>query len=156
MKEWLDQKQNFIEEKLNFLGLSLDKLNIRNLKPIKLNPDEVNSGMSKSYYGNFSDLNEIFNYVIVHEYRDDTRMVCLVNHGIYESRIKDVIDLFYYWFGLDKHLRGKMNRKDIVRVNENNDVLREWDFDDYNLRLKTDIFEGILMFWILTIKDFNK
>jgi hypothetical protein len=151
--EGFDQPQNLIKDKLDRLNLRIEEINVDSLSPIKLTKNEIISGLIKSYYGDFTDVNEIFSNIIIQEFNDRTKMVCLLKYDVNEKKIKEIVDLFYSYFGLDKFFRGTTNQKDIdkVRVNEMDLPLREWIYDDYVLRLKTDLNERLLMFWIVDV-----
>lgn len=70
-------------------------------------------------------------------------------------KIREIIDLFYSYFGLDQVFRGSTNQKDkeMVRGNNRDLPLRKWIYDDYVLCLKTDMDERLLMFWIVSLKN---
>lgn len=153
--EGFDQPQNLIKDKFHRLGFNLEEIKVDSLIPNKLTKDEISSGLLKSYYGDFTDVNEIFNNVIIQEFNDGLKMVCLLKYDINEKKIREIVDLFYSNFGLDKVFRGTTNQKDLemVKVNNMDLPLREWIFDDYVLRLKIDINERLLIFWIVTLKS---
>ncbi len=155
--EVFDQPQNLILDKLHRLGFNFEEIKTESLSPIKLTEDEINSGLVKSYYGDFTDVNEIFSNVIVQEFKDGTKMVCLLKYDVNENQIREIVDLFYSYFGFDKVFRGTTNQKDLEKIKGNTQdfPLREWVYDDYVLRLKTDVNERLLMFWIVGIKNLN-
>jgi hypothetical protein len=151
--EWFDNKQNLLSGRLQKLKIDIREINLENLGTVTLTIDQICTGLVKSYFGEIEDTSGIFSNVLIQEYIDSSKIVCLIRSNITEPKVKEIVNLFHSVLGLDKVFRADMNAFDINRVRKDgmDYTLREWVFDDFILKLKADLTDDLLLLWILNL-----
>ncbi len=151
--EWFDHKQNLLSGRLQKLNVDITEINLENLDTVTLSIDQICTGLVKSYFGQVEDRSGIFSNVLIQEYIDSTKIVCLIKSNVTEPKVKEVVDIFNSVLGLDKVFRANMSEFDLKKVKKDgmDYTLREWVFDDFILKLKTDFTDNLLLLWILNL-----